>query len=75
MTSQTIWSCVRVRRSEPHEGNSLDYPGSVRWQLYNLAPHTRLLDVCSAEVATRAALLQTRLETLIDCQVEFEITN
>ena len=40
-----------------------------------VAPRTRLVIVCSAVVATMAALPQNRIETLIGSQAEFEITH
>ena len=54
--------------------DSLDYPGSVRWQ-HLLAPQMRLVELCSADVATRAALPQNGAEMLIGSQAEFEMTN
>ena len=42
---------------------SLDYPDSVSCQHF-IAPQLHLVDLCSADLATRAALPQNRVETL-----------
>ena len=41
----------------------LDYPGSVRWQ-HVLAPQICLVVSCSADVTTRAALPQNKVEAV-----------
>ena len=51
---------------------SFEYPDSVRWQHF-LAPHTRLVSEYFANITTRTALPQTRVETLIGSQVTCEI--
>ena len=45
----------------------------MRWPHF-LAPQIRLLDLCSADVAMRAALPQNRVEMQVDLQAEFEMT-
>ena len=45
-----------------HTSPNLDYPGSVMWQ-HLLAPQIRLVDLCSADLATGAVLSQAKFET------------
>ena len=51
---------------------SLDYPDSVRCQ-HVLAPHTRNGVNCSANIATRAAIPQNKIETLIGSQANYKM--
>ena len=51
-----------------HNFFRLDYPGSVRWQ-HILSP----VDLCSADVTTRAVLPQHMVDTLFGSQVNYEI--
>jgi len=46
---------------------NLDYPDSMRWQ-HIFVPQLRLVDLRSADVATRAALPQNRTQMLIGPQ-------
>ena len=50
----------------------LDYPSSVRWQ-HLFSPSLRLECICFSNVATRAALPQNRVQTLIGSQANYEI--
>ena len=49
---------------------SLRYPGSLSWQHFN-APQLCLGNEWAAVVTARAALPQTRVETVIGSQAEF----
>jgi len=51
---------------------SPDYPGPVRWQ-HLLAPRVRLVELCSVDVATWAALSHNNVQTLIVAQANYEI--
>ena len=54
------------------DSHTVDYSDSVRWQ-HLLAPLICLVDLCSADVATSAALPQNRVKAQVKYKIETEI--